>query len=465
MIPTRHESRDVCGECKSCNGTLCNPAREQMRSYFGIRITADCFDCALPVAMDSHTVCSFRCTYCFSENLFGHQQQKGMKIGQTNPKDVEQLFSGETNNPRLRLFRSILDTRKSSGGFPCPIQLGAINDPGDNIERNQGWLLQILPLVQKYGQPLRISTKGRTFKEPDYLKAFSKIAHLIWVAFSIITPDDGLIKQIDRGAPSASERLATMKALSKLGVKTSLRLRPIFPGITDRTPKHPNAYKELIQRAAEAGASAISYECGFYPSRIPKDRVEGWRTMAMLSGVPMRSIYQSFGTQACTRPSYLWTENIMHAIRDEAKKCGLTIGVSDPVWKQLTETGCCCGILPNDPVFGGWNRFNGTESLLQSRVAKKPMTFESVVPQWAKDIPLAGLFFPGAGPNARWKSKHYTLYDVRVKQWNDLTSDRGPAVYFQGAMVPSGVDKNGFRIFKYKGLQRKNKKSVPYWSV
>ena len=49
--------------------------------------------------------------------------------------------------------------------------------------------------------------------------------------------------------------------------------------------------------------------------------------------------------QACTRPSFLWTENIMHAVHDKATECGLVVGVSDPVWKQLGETGCCCGML------------------------------------------------------------------------------------------------------------------------
>ena len=67
--PLRCERLNTCKECGSCTGaTLCKPAKKRLRNdYTGIRFTADGFDCALPVSIDSHTSCSYACMYCFSE--------------------------------------------------------------------------------------------------------------------------------------------------------------------------------------------------------------------------------------------------------------------------------------------------------------------------------------------------------------------------------------------------------------
>lgn len=465
---SRYKRRDTCGECGACNGTICTPAKEdKLRSYQGIRVTADLFDCALPVAMDSHSVCSFNCCYCFSENLFGHVGAKKLNIGQTRLSSVESLFSGLTESEKILKYRRILDTKKSPGGYPCPIQIGAINDPGDNIERQQGWLLDVIKLAIKYRQPLRLSTKGTVLRQKDYLNAMAQAPELFWVAFSIISPDDDVLSKIDIGAPNATERLKTMAALSKIGVKTSLRFRPMFPGISDKTPRYPKAYKALIDKAAEAGAVAVSYECGFYPGRLTADAAKRWDILAKVSGAPLPNIYRSFGGQACTRPSYTWTENIMHAVAEVAHSHGMVVGVSDPVWKQLTDTGCCCGILPGDEVFGGWSKQNATNSLLIAKNKKRQrlITFADSIPAWTEEILLAESCYMGAGPKTVYKKRHLTLFEKYRSVWNDPKSQRGPAVYFQGAVEPtSTVDEDGNIVYKYVGLERQHMKA-PYWSV
>ena len=300
----RYERVDTCGECKACNGRWCEAARvPKMRKYGGIRFTSDGFDCALPVTIDSHSMCSFGCLYCFSDNLKGHVEIADKPIGQTSLGQIERIFSGEGGKFGEQVRLALKYDRRNGNGYPCPVQLGGINDPTDNIERQQGWLLKFIDLAIKYNQPVRISTKGKLLKEPEYLKALGKAPHLFWIAFSIISPDDELMRRIDVRAPLPSERIATMKALSEIGCSTSLRFRPIFPGISDRTKRYPRAYKALVEMAAEAGAKACSFECGFYPSRIPNDSKYKWERLEKLSGVPLKKLYSSFGRQACTRPT------------------------------------------------------------------------------------------------------------------------------------------------------------------
>jgi DNA repair photolyase len=467
MMQPRHETADPCSECRMCGGVSCEAAKKSMRKYSGIRFTADGFDCALPVTIDSHSCCSFACLYCFSEQLGGHTALKEHPVGQTPLSAVEAIFSGG-GGADAELFRKALKyDRRNKGGFSCPVQLGGINDPGDNIERHQGWFLKFAELAIKYNQPVRISTKGTTFREPDYLRVFSKAPHLFWVAFSIITCDDELIERIDIGAPNATERLETMRVLSKIGVSTSLRFRPMFPGISDRTARYRQVYKVLIEKAAKAGCRAVSYECGFYPmSGLGSAGIDKkWNQMAKVTHVPFKAIFDKIGSnEACRRASPAWTENIMHAVREEAKKHGLVVGVSDPIWKQLSDTGCCCGMLPDDPVFGNWERENATEALLKAKNEGVTVWPEDIVPPWADERKLGGMFY-AVGPNTVWRGRHTFWGDQLRKRWNTPKHQRGPLVYFQGALRPVEVRDNGDVGYRYVGLERRNVADVPFWDI
>jgi hypothetical protein len=270
---------------------------------------------------------------------------------------------------------------------------------------------------------------------------------------------------IDKRAPVTSERIESMRRLSSRGVSTSLRFRPILPGISDSTPKYPKAYKTLIDMAADAGARAISYEVGFTPGRRTDDIERRWREIERIAGLPLLQIYDKFGKQACTRPSYAWTENIMHAIKEEAVKRGMTVGVSDPVWKQLSDVGCCCGIEPDDPVFGNWEPENATNALINAKQTGDKIYFKDICPPWAADTPMSWLCNMGVGAETVYKARYMTWQDKLRKDWNNLKLERSPLNYFQGAMMPVSRDANGDIVYEYKGLERKNPVKIPYWDV
>ena len=395
-----------------------------------------------------------------------HRDAASKSIGQTSLTKLENIFSGKEGQFNEQVRSALRYDRRNKDGYPCPIQLGALTDPCDNIERQQGWLLDFIKLAIKYNQPVRISTKGKIFQTKEYQKAISAAPHLFWITFSIITADDEIMAQIDRRAPVTSQRIKTMKVLSDLGVKTALRFRPILAGISDRTKKYPKAYKTLIEMAANAGAKAISYEVAFTAGIGSPDITKRWKILEEISGVPYRQVYSQFGKkQSCNRPSYLWTENIMHAIAEESKKNGLTVGVSDPVWKQLGETGCCCGMLPDDKVFGNWQTESATNQLLIAKNTGKELCADDVIPEWAKHILFTNMCNGGVGPTIVYKRKHYYWADALRSIWNDLKRERSPLNYFQGALEPVRKDKNGEVFYKYKGLVRRNPAKIPYWRV
>ncbi len=460
----------------------CEPFKGKLRPYDGIRTTADGFDCALHVSLDSHSVCAFRCQYCFSNYLMRDPSRKAAycggvkgayKVGQWPLRNLEKFLSGESEVTKVRTMYESLFTA-SGTGLRAPVQVGALGDCFDSIERWQEWSLGALALFAKYKQPARWSTKGGVvLQHPKYLKGFQIAPELNWVAFSIITSDDEMLERIDKDAPNCTERLKAMRLLSRMGVKTSLRFRPILPGISDSTARVPSTWRDLVRKSADAGACAISMEIAFVPGAQPPHVKAMWEEIERITGLPLVAFYKETSKPwgSCLRSSAWWKEDIVFAIREEAKACGMTFGISDPHWKELNDTGCCCGIKEDDPVFGGWWRKNATEALVQARrayEAGKPILVgaDDGIPDWAGKMALRDMVCL-AGPQHIVEQYEHTWEDKLLKTWNDLKGARGPLHYFEGVLRPKKRDAKGNVLYEYVPRERRNPamKKPPFWRI
>jgi DNA repair photolyase len=353
-----------------------------------------------------------------------------------------------------------------SGGGRRVIQWGALGDPFDNIERHHGLGKAFISLFQQYGQPVRVSTKGGLLlQQPEYLALLAKRPELFWFAFSCITVDDVLLSQIDRRAPNATERLKAMAGLTKLGCRASIRMRPILKNVTDTTPAHPKAWQELLRRARDAGAEAVSMEFVFVPG-AEKPGVEArWNAIEEITRFPYRRFYKKTSDKfsACLRSSRWWKEELTFAIREEAHALGMVFSISDPHWKELNDTGCCCGIKDTDPVFGNWEKKQACQALLNAKAdfeAGGPglLHLADVVPDWAKRV-MARSLLCVVGPKGTAEASRTAFGEYHHRHiWNDLNSPRGPYIYFGGIVKPCGKDENGDLVYQYVGQERKHGK-------
>lgn len=469
--------------CRTCSGCdtkeQCKPFRGKLRNYTGIRFTADGFDCALPVAIDSHSTCSYRCLYCFSNFLMRDpirkttycQSDSPYKAGQWSLRCLEQILNGQAQGKNSLYYQAI--TNVSGDKRKCPIQWGALGDPFDNIERQQGWSLEAMKVFEKHEQPVRISTKGAAvLLEPEYQKAFNRRPELYWVAWSCISIDDDILSQIDKDAPPAQLRLKAMKSLAKKGVKNSLRMRPILPGVSDRTPRHKHAWRDLVRAARDAGAISISLEFAFVPGIPPKHVKKMWNEIERVVQIPITKHYKETTTTfgACLRSSRAWKEDLPLAIYEETKKLGYNFGISDPHWKELNDYGSCCGIPHDDPIFGGWQRHNATNAVVRARRAHDQgkrllVSAKDGIPDWAKHIRRDGLGAM-AGRQTTLKRTRMTWADYLRDTWNNLKSPRGPLQYFEGILQPVRRAANGDVLYEYRPAKRRDKSlEVPYLHV
>lgn len=458
----------ACGNCSACDTrTYCRPLKVKPKKYEGARFTADCFDCAIHLSLDTYSSCSFDCLYCFSNYLIRNPELKeransgGASLGAMTPSNVEDIIDisrtgGATHEPMRACIRD-------PGGGRRVIQWGALGDPFDNIERHQQVGQQLIPLFQKYGQPVRVSTKGGLLlQEKKYLDLLAKRPEIFWFAFSTITIDDDVLAQIDRRAPNATERLKAMKLLTDMGCRASVRMRPILRNVTDRTPKHPHAWRELLQRSREAGAEAVSMEFVFVPGAM-KAGVDGrWDAIEDITRFPYRRFYKATSDKhsACLRSNRWWKEELTFAIREEAHKLGMVFSISDPHWKEWNDTGCCCGIKPDDPIFGKYETKQACEALVNARREHEAgreglLHYNDVVPDWARTV-IARHLVCVVGPVGAATAARMSFADFHHRHiWNDAKHARGPRIYFGGAVEVAGKDDAGDLIYRYVDLGRR----------
>lgn len=458
-----------CTDCAnpSCTDkTFCSPWRGKTLEEYGgsaIRFTADGFDCALPISIDTYNTCSFRCLYCFANYLIRDPQRKGaFKVRALKAKDLVAFLEN-----RGSVSRKILDTGNTKGMPQTPVQWGALGDPFDYIERQVGRSYELMDVFEKYNQAVRISTKGAAvIADPRYLAKFARRPDLWWVAFSLISIDDAVLERIDKDAPNATARLKAMAALSKRGVKTSLRLRPIFPGVTDSTAAHPQAWKELLDRAADAGCKAISMEYTFVPGAKPPHVAKMWDEINDICGFDIVKWYGSTSNYgSCLRSSKAWKQDLTLAIYEHAKSLGLWFGISDPQFKELNDFGCCCGI-PNDERagrFAGWQLKNATNALVCARDNACEVCSTDGIPAWAPEVKMRDLVCMSGAHNAMRRAT-LTWADKLRGTWNDLKGARGPLHYFSGVLQPvrvAGADV----IYKFVAGPLKGGLKAPFWRV
>jgi len=331
---------------------------------------------------------------------------------------------------------------------PAPWQVGALADPFDEIERAQGWFHEFAQLVAKHKQPTRMLSKGHAHAQKSYLKSFGLAPELFWVCATVITPDEDVAARLEVGASTVADRLKALKQLHDIGVRVSVQMRPMLPGATDSTPKHTRAYAEILERAREAGAEAVTCECFYLPSGV-KNAHARWGGMSNVLGWPLYETWQRFGKiQQCSRAPRQWTEAIMHLCRDKAHELGMTFAVSDPTWAELGDTGCCCGLLPNDPIFGNWEKRQAKQALQDAKVGKN-VSVGDYIPEWAGGLPLSAVF-ASVGPSRVAQENVTIAQQLRDRYWNNTDDYRSVYRYFQGALQPCGKAENGDLLFKYE---------------
>ena len=133
------------------------------------------------------------------------------------------------------------------------------------------------------------------------------------VSITITTADDDLAAKVEPGAPRPSARYRAMRKLADAGVLTGVTMMPILPFLED----DPENIREIVQKAADAGASYIIPAFGM--TLRPGSREYYYQKLDLhFPGVKER--YQkSFGdSYQCSAPNWRELQEVFQVAIDKA---------------------------------------------------------------------------------------------------------------------------------------------------
>jgi len=421
------------------------------------RISSEYPDCSLPLTFDTNNICAYQCQYCFA--AYSKSNNPALKgdfaFKPINVKYFCEMLGGK--HPENPYYRNFIKYR-------FPLHIGGLSDCFDATELKLGVTYELLKTLVEYKYPTAISTKGTIMvndeKYYNLLKESAKNKNFIF-QFSIITNDDEKAKQIEKYAPTTTQRLEAMKKLSDLGYWTVLRLRPFIIGLSD------DGLEELLTRAKEAGARGISTEFFCVDMRCGKDVIrDRYKFISDLLGFDLVEFYEKLSPSSrgtYRRLNWRVKEHYVKRMYIKCKELGLQFNTSDPDFKELNMSGSCC-CLPEtrqdyDSELVNWSRGQLTYQLKELRKRywasggkDKFLTWDMVkdaIPHnWMNEHKYYGDSIKCW--NSDWaKDKMGHIHEF-LDTWNNLRSSGNIYNYFDGVLVPSYLDENKNIVYYYR---------------
>src|SRR5216117_3078011 len=133
------------------------------------------------------------------------------------------------------------------------VAIGAATDPYQPAEGRYRLTRACLEVLRDAANPFSIITRGpMILRDVDVLVDAARRAE-VSVTFSIPTLDEEVWRRTEPGTAHPRQRLRALKALVDAGIKASVGMAPILPGISSR----PSQLAEVMRAAREAGACGV----------------------------------------------------------------------------------------------------------------------------------------------------------------------------------------------------------------
>ena len=133
------------------------------------------------------------------------------------------------------------------------VAIGAATDPYQPAEGRYRLTRGCLEALRNASNPFSIITRGPLIvRDADVLAEAARRAS-VSVTFSIPTLDEEVWRRSEPGTAHPRQRLRALKTLVDAGIKASVGMAPILPGISDR----PEQLAEVVRAAREAGACGV----------------------------------------------------------------------------------------------------------------------------------------------------------------------------------------------------------------
>ncbi|MBI3577075.1 radical SAM protein [Candidatus Gottesmanbacteria bacterium] len=255
--------------------------------------------------INAYVGCAFGCSYCYASFM-------GRFVDKTVADWGNYVFA-KINLPEVldADLRKTKDKTKS-------VFLSSVTDPYQGAEQKYQLTRKALELLLKYRWQ---GTVGILTKSPlvtrdiDLFKQFPNVE----VGLTVTSTDDDVSRFLERAAPPASIRLATLKKLHDAGVKTYAFVGPLLPHFSAT----PEKLKDIFDALADAGVEELFIEHINLSPYIKK------RLVQKLKGVAPAIMKKFYSSQ-----SKDYREELNQTIRDLLPHYSFRLRMSQVIYHQ-----------------------------------------------------------------------------------------------------------------------------------
>jgi DNA repair photolyase len=186
--------------------------------------------------------CSHSCHYCFARAYHAYLD---LGVGD----DFSSKIVVKTNVADV-LRRELASTRWSGEA----IAMGTATDPYQHCEGRYRLTRAVVETLADFENPLSILTKSTLIvRDLDVFRRLERVAD-VSVSMSVGTLDERVRRVVEPGTPPAQRRLEILARFADAGIRTSVLVAPVLPGLTDDA-EHLD---EVLAACAAAGVRSAS---------------------------------------------------------------------------------------------------------------------------------------------------------------------------------------------------------------
>jgi DNA repair photolyase len=192
-------------------------------------------------SLNPYTGCVHRCTFCYV---------RAFERRADRPSDDRY---GRSIRVKVNVAEVLARELARRSWQREPVAIGAATDPYQPAEGRYRLTRACIEALSRANTPFMIITRGPLIvRDVDVLAEAAKRAN-VSVTFSIPTLDEEVCRKTEPSTAHPRQRLRALKTLVDAGVRASVGMAPILPGISDR----PEQLAEVVRAAREAGACGI----------------------------------------------------------------------------------------------------------------------------------------------------------------------------------------------------------------
>ncbi|HEX6761677.1 MAG TPA: radical SAM protein [Gaiellaceae bacterium] len=192
-------------------------------------------------SLNPYTGCVHRCTFCYvraferrADRPFDDRYGRSIRV----KVNIAEALRRELLRPSWE------------GG---EIVIGAATDPYQPAEGRYRLTRACLEVLAAAANPFSIITRGPlVVRDVDVLADAARRAS-VSVTFSVPTLDDRVWRTTEPGTAPPRQRLRALSTLVDAGVRASVGMAPILPGLSDR----PDQLRRVVEAARAAGACGV----------------------------------------------------------------------------------------------------------------------------------------------------------------------------------------------------------------